>query len=319
MPKPGAGGGVSLSASPIPGFAPHRIAKAVNGEPLVLVETASATSLPPPVRLENLFVEHGVRCKIWQGNHLVEEGTFTVIRCTAPSVALRHQFFALTTPFLLALGKDPSPSRVGVVIDGLVDLFRALTRPPRKSVQGLWAELYLISRAQDCRSVVGAWHASPDERYDFATGTQRIEVKSAAGRERRHHFSLEQVSPPAGSVVLIASVCTERSGGGTSLGQLLGRIRPRLSDDPSVLLHLESVVAATLGRTLLEALGEAYDLQMAEESLRFFDATAIPRPGGTMPFEVSEVRFVADLGRAKPVDVTEFAGGGGLFAAAQPT
>ena len=58
---------------------------------------------------------------------------------------------------------------------------------------------------------------------------------------------------------------------------------------------------------------------MAEASLRFFEVAAIPRPGGTMPFEVTEVRFVADLNRVKPVDLSHFAGSGGLFDAALPT
>jgi Putative PD-(D/E)XK family member, (DUF4420) len=282
----------------------------------VLVETAPAPSIPPPVRLENLFVEHGVKCKIWHDAQLVEEGLFTVIRCVAPNSVLRHQFFALTTPFLFALGTDPTPSRVAMVIDALVELFRALTKPPRKSVQGLWAELYFIARARDCKALVGAWHASPDERYDFAIGNHRIEVKSSARRERRHHFSLEQLSPPVRTIVLIASVCAEPSGGGTSLRDLLNKIRSRLSGDSLLLLHLESVVGATLGRSLLEAMGEAYDVQMADQSLRFFEVAAVPRPGGPIPFEVSDVRFLVDLTHVRTVQLADFGGTGVLFEAA---
>ena len=120
------------------------------------------------------------------------------------------------------------------------------------------------------------------------------------------------------TALLIASICTERSGGGTSLGDLVNKVRTGLSGDPVLLLRLESVVGATLGESLLHAMDEAYDLEMAQQSLRFFEVTAIPRPGGTIPKEVTDVRFVADLADVDPVDLALFTGAKGLFEAASP-
>jgi len=318
-PKPDAADGMSLSACPIPGVHGHRVAKDVQGEPLVLVSTAGAHErLPAPVRLENIAIDHGVHCKIWQGEKLVEEGIFTVLKCLSRDASLRDHFLSVGGPFLLCLGDRPSPSQVAAFLDTLVQLFRALTEPPRKSVQGMWAELFLIASARDARAMMRAWHPTPDERYDFSAGSQRLEVKSAVGRPRRHHFSLEQLAPPLMTTVLIASVCTERAGGGASLGDLIAQLRSRLTRDADLLLRLDAVVAATLGRSLLQALDEAYDLELAKESLSFFEVAAVPRPPGAMPREVSNVRFVADLSNVEPVELALYTGAEGLFEAALP-
>jgi hypothetical protein len=84
---------------------------------------------------------------------------------------------------------------------------------PRKSVQGLWAELFLMARLRDPSALVAAWHSQLGDLYDFSAGSQRIEVKSAIGRIRRHHFTLEQVLPIPRTRVLIASVLVERGRG----------------------------------------------------------------------------------------------------------
>lgn len=311
--------GAEFSASSIPGVPGHRIAKDSAGEPLLLINTApGGDRLPPPIRLENLGVDYGVHCRIWQGKQIVEEGTFTVVRCLSSDPDIATHFLRVGGPFLGCLGPNPIPAQVSHLLDTLVALFRALSEPPRRSVQGLWAELYLIAQARDSRAMLKAWHTQPGERYDFSSGSQRIEVKCAVGRARAHHFSLEQLSPPDMSDVLIASVCTERSGGGTSVGNLLADIRTRLDSDPDQLLRVEFIVGATLGNSLVRALGEAYDLEMAQQSLRFFDVAVIPRPGGSIPREVSDVRFVADLTHVEPVDITLFTEVKGLIEAALP-
>jgi len=228
---------------------------------------------------------------------------------------VRSHFFTLTVPFLRALGSNPSSVQVGATIDAIVQLFRALMQPPRNSIQGLWAELYLITQARDSKAMVAAWHATPDERYDFAVGNQRIEVKCALGRERRHHFSLEQLTPPQGGGVYVASVCTEPSGGGTSIADFLNALRPQLKNDAPLQLRLESMVSNTLGRVFVEGLSTSFDLELADQTLGYYPVDSIPRPPGPMPFEVTNVQFVANVGRVPAVPLGELIRGGGLFEA----
>jgi hypothetical protein len=70
---------------------------------------------------------------------------------------------------------------------------------------------------------------TPGEAYDFSASSQRLEVKSAAGEERNHYFTLEQLHPPASTRVLIASLFVQGAGGGQSLAELLDRVRSRVA------------------------------------------------------------------------------------------
>lgn len=290
------------------------MAKDAEGNALLLIATATKRPFPPTIRLQNLTVEHGVRCRIRQASKLVEDGTFSVVKCVSHDDDVRHHFLSVGAPFIRCLGNRPSAARVSQFLDTLVQLFRALSAPPRKAVQGLWAELFFMSRAQDCRALAAAWHVDPNERYDFSKRDERIEVKSTVGRARQHHFSLDQLSPPAKAKVFIASICTERSAGGSTLGALIDRLRTLIADDPILSMRVEAVLALTLGGDLVEARREAFDDQLAAQSLKFFDVATVPRPVGPIPAEVSGVRFIVDLSRTADVDLSVVSSDQGLFA-----
>jgi hypothetical protein len=204
-------------------------------------------------------------------------------------------------------------------MSALVELFRALELPSRKSVQGLWGELYVIVQASDATALVSAWHTAPEEAYDFSGGAQRIEVKTASGDQRRHHFTLVQLQPPTGAAAVVVSVLVERVGGGVSLGELLSRARSRVAPHPDLVLRVDQVVAATLGHSWRRALAERFDWERAEESMTFFDVGLIPSiEPAAVPPDVSDVRFRADLARVQPVSERVMREEGGLFQAVLP-
>jgi hypothetical protein len=191
----------------------------------------------------------------------------------------------------------------------------ALEEPPRKEVLGLWGLLFIASAAAAPNIAVAAWHREPSERYDFVMGQERIEVKSSTGRIRRHRFALAQLQPPEGTTLCIASVLAEPSSGGTSLRDLLQRLRARLSRHPDLLFRMEVIVARTLGQALAASLDEAFDEQLAGESLAFYPVMSIPKPTEAMPHAVSDVRFTADLTDVAPLPRGDVRALGALFAA----
>jgi hypothetical protein len=300
---------------PIPGFARYWVGKNSGGDAALLIETRGAShSTPPPLHLHSLVVYHNVTCRVTEGRATTNR-TLTVVWCVDPNAELRAYFLSVLGPVVLGLGPDPTSTTVARAIENLVELFRRLVQPPIKSVQGLWGELFVIATGRDPRALVDAWHAVPNERYDFHAGPQRIEVKSAATSVRRHRFSLDQLRPPAGATVWVASVLLARAVGGTSLKELIDRIGDACKASPNSQAHLYEVVSSTLGSSLSDALEERFDEQVALQSKRLFDYRDVPSIDGEIPSAVSDVRFIADLSRTVPLTDSVLNYGTGLFCA----
>lgn len=310
--------GRSLSAVAIPGAGNHRLAKDSAGSPCLLLRQLESASPSPPIRLQNLLVSYGVLCSISHPEGQQEEGTFTIIKCSSADPSLFPHFLRILSPIIATLGGTPSAAAVRRAISGLVDLFQALTAPAKKSIQGLWAELLIMRRATDPVALVAAWHGMPFERIDFLGDDQRIEVKSSSSRQRRHHFSLEQLTPPASTRLIVASVFVEPVGGGLSLQRLSDDIRAILASDPPLLMRFDAVLYATLGAGWNEAMEERFDLELAAESLQFFSSVDIPKIGQPVSAAVSDIRFTSDMTAVLPLASEAMRLAGGLFAAVVP-
>ena len=116
--------------------------------------------------------------------------------------------------------------------------------------------------------MISAWHQTPEDRYDFSASNQRIEVKSAAGRIRQHHFGLQQLHPPRGTNLLVASTFVESAGGGVSIAELADQVRSQIAGDPGLILLLDRIVGLTLGDNWRQASQFRFDKELAEQSLR---------------------------------------------------
>ena len=162
-------------------------------------------------------------------------------------------------------------------------------------MQGLWAELLVIAFATDPISLIKAWHRSPEDKYDFSSENQRIEIKSATSSVRKHHFSLEQLNPPSGVDVLVASMFVERVGSGTSLIDLVEIVREKINKEPELLLYLEQIVGATLGNKWRLATKDRFDLKLAKKSLSFYAVKDIPSINSELPKEITDVHFRVDV------------------------
>jgi hypothetical protein len=296
LPPAGAGGGLGrFCARPLPGSPACAVGKDEQGRPALLVQADNAQpGVGVPVVLERLSVIHLAGCRVQAPGGGDEERTLSLIRCTDGDRAFQEYFLRSLHPVIASLPARPSRQQVSEAVERLIDLFRLASEAPRKTITGLWAELFVIARAPDPSALIACWHAAPEERFDFALGADRLEVKAASGGRRIHHFALEQARPRSPVRAVVASVLLDRAEGGSSAADLVGVIRPRVAD-PDLLIRLDGVIARTLGqdwRSLAEA---HFDLQLAEASLRFIDAAAIPSVALPIPPEVHGVHFRVDL------------------------
>jgi len=305
----------------LPDLEKYHLAKDAGAKPVFLIEVDEipSDSKSLSIELEHLQVQNNVNCSISYVDGKVVRGRFIIVCCISSNRNLQTYFLQAVGAIITFLGPNPTTLQVQIAISNLVELFRVFSEPPQKSIQGLWAELLLIAQAQDADTLIDAWHSSPDDLYDFSQGVQRIEVKSASGKIRQHHFSLQQLSPPRGIMLLVASIMVERMTMGSSILSLMHEVRTKVKYRPELMLKVDSVVAATLGNSWRRAGDEYFNRELAVKSLCFFDGSEIPCVDRNLPNEISAVHFQVDLSKCNLASLEYVQKSKGLFGAAVST
>lgn len=312
-------GDLRFSAQSLPELDAYRIGKNSDSHPALLISVTDPGSRALiDYRLENLDITHGVGCVVVHPDGTQEYQPFSVVRCLSNDSEVQDMFLHSIESMVVAIGSHPTAADVSRGIAKLVEIFRLMGQAPRKTIQGLWAELLVIAEARDPEQLARAWHVTFLEMYDFNRGGQRIEVKSAIGQRRQHHFSLAQLRPPPGATVLVASVLVQRAGQGHSVIDLASEVKNKLGNGTEVLSHVDEVVAEALGNSWRRAGEYRFDREGACHSLTFFFATDIPKVELQLPPEVSNVHFEVDLSGVPSATRTDIAAAGGLFGAAVP-
>ena len=190
----------TFSAIPIPEFPNFRIAVDVNGYPVLLLSVANAVKniALKNFRLKYLQLEQNIECKISE-NEKIDFQNFTVITFTSVDRNLQEYFLRISETLVRTLNNRPTQQQVIESLNKFVEVFRALTDTPTNTVHGLWTELFLIDNSIDAKTVLNYWHSIPEEKFDFNSGAEKIEVKSNSNFERIHTFSSEQLNPPVGT------------------------------------------------------------------------------------------------------------------------
>lgn len=306
-----------FSAISIPEFSNHRIAKDKLGNPslLLAVDDQNQFVSSPNFKLLNVLVLYDVKCSILQNNFLIYKN-FTVISFIGKDNQLKNYFITLCDTLLRGLGNSPLCDAVRNEISRFVELFRLATEPQIKTVQGLWAELFLISESLDPKILVRCWHCIPEEKFDFNNGAEKIEVKSSSNGLRLHNFSIDQLHSSGDSKIIVASLFVNQSSTGTSIANLIDEIKSKLSTNLDLINKLELQIASTLGKSLMESFNLNFDYQLAKDSLRFFRAEDIPKIElEKVPPSVIDVRFKSDLSELNSINPTDFNADGDLFSA----
>ncbi len=189
-----------------------------------------------------------------------------------------------------------------------------MTDSPTSTVNGLWAELFLIENSTNPKELINYWHNIPEEKFDFNAGIERIEVKSSSNFERKHIFSSEQLNPPSDTQVLIASIFLKQHNSGNSIQFLIDRISEKIDYDFGTVEKLNTIVFRTLGSSLEYSIGVKFDYDIAQQSLRFYRHQDIDKIEKVhIPNNVSEVKYKSDLTSIKAIELNKLKVGKGLF------
>lgn len=282
-----------LSVKPVPFSKYHKIGISKEGFPLYFVKCDN--TLPSiDINLEFISVLFSQECSI-KDKDSNSTDLYTIVLLKTLSRDLQQYFTDVFSIILQQLDSMPAERELHKEIRKVIDLFSSISKPPVKSIQGLWSELLIIDFAKNPDYLISSWHISPSDKYDFNDGKDKLEVKSTAKQIRSHKFSIDQLNRNVGSNLVIASVFTVETGIGKSVLNLRDNIISKISNI-KLHLHLNEIIYKTIGNEY-EKLGNVFfDYQLAIDSLLFFNSDNIPKILNTnIPSEISNINFECDL------------------------
>jgi len=287
----------------IPDYNNYRLAKDLDNFPCLLISSneTSVSKYYVSIKLEHFFVLYDVKCKIISNNN-IETNNFNIICCADKDPQVQEYFLRICSALLPILGYNPTKLEISKVIDKLLNLFRTLNESPKKTIQGLWAELFLISQSRKPGLLIESWHQSPQDKYDFCNGNERIEVKSTASERRCHHFSYSQLNPEIKLNLIVASVFVKRLASGLSVIELMDKIKNQISQNAELTFIVDQVIGLTLGNNLRSAYLEKFDQNEAINTLKLYDVNLIPNLSVIVPKEISDIHFKVDLTNIPPIN-----------------
>lgn len=292
--------GDSFVIASLPSMKNHKIGITSNGKPIFFIKCDNTTkSKTLDTNLEFISVQFNRQCQLINKNKKIEEGIYTIILLKTDVEYLQEYFLKIVCVLLNNVSDKPLLKDLKIEIDKLINLFSKFTKPPLKTIQGLWAELLIIEQSKNPDYLIQTWHNSSFDKYDFNDGIDKIEVKSTTKSRRIHSFSIEQLTPNYSSQLLIASVFTIETGTGTNVSDLVEKIEVRIKHK-NLIFRLNELVALTLGKDFEKSFDVFFDYQFALDSMQFYQSFDIPTINqNNIPPNIMNVRFDCDLSNLK--------------------
>lgn len=304
LPLPKRSSPNSFSAKAIKEFENHRIAKNFNNNPslLIFISENNQDFFITSQNLFNIKVTHNVKCEIETDKKLSQDN-FSVVSYIGQNDDVKDVFLKTCQVLIKSLGQNPSNKKIKQTVDKFIELFKAIKEPPRKSIQGLWSELFLIEQSDFPEKVILGWHSTPEEKFDFSFDKLRIEVKSSSTESRIHHFSSTQLNPINDTEIIIASVLVNTNVAGLSVIDLMKKISNKLDDFSKQKEKLHFLAYSTLGASTEHINDLKFNYELAKISLKFYKSEVVPKINITnIPKEVSDVRFISNLINSKHLE-----------------
>ena len=282
-----------ISVESVPFSDYHKIGISFEGFPIFFVKCNNDVK-SIDINLELISVLFSQECNIKEegGN---SNDIYTIVLLKTLNKDLQQYFTDVFSIILQQIKQIPTESELYSEVRKVIELFSSITKPPLKSIQGLWAELLVIERGLNPEYLINAWHISPTDKYDFNDSKDKLEVKSTAKSRRIHRFSIEQLNNNSGSDLLIASTFVIETGTGKSILNLRDIIVTKINDI-TLKLRLNEIIYKTVGNDY-EKLGDIFfDYQLAIDSLSYYKVIDIPNINiNLIPTQVSNVTFDSDL------------------------
>ena len=144
------------------------------------------------------------------------------------------------------------------------------------TITGLMGELLIISLSENAPLAVRFWHSNIDDKFDFSGSNFRLEVKSTSTGMRNHHFSSNQIPGNVPEKTFIASVKIVRVEVGTTLSEILSRLRLKL--DKSEFEKVTEIIHRTIGVPVQLVTEYQIDLEATVLGIKLLKSSDVPCP-----------------------------------------
>ena len=220
-------------------------------------------------------------------------------------LALLDAFAAVAAEIIEAVEEDGAGwSEIYVALQRWSTLFSAAVPLDERILQGLWGELWVISRSAAPDILIAGWHGADGGVVDFVVEGGALEVKTGR-RPFVHHVSYAQRSL-APDVTFFLSLTVETAGSGETISALLERISARVSDRQRLY-----AVVRDLGLSL-PALGEYDKPRRLIAHPALFPMSAVPTVHG-IDLGVTDVKYKVTLDAARMLCGKERRSAGVIF------
>lgn len=273
----------------------HKIGISELQHPMFFIRTAEKDNFNLiDCNLEYISVQYNKKCQLNQGAESIDD-YYTIISLKTNSLGLQKYFIEIIDILIKGLPEIPTLHELRIEIDKIINLFTKFSIPPKKSIQGLWAELLLINQSNDVDYMVRSWHSSPMDRFDFNDAKDKIEVKSTNRESRVHRFSNDQLNPNYNSNLIIVSVFAVECGVGFTVLDLKNEIDNKLKDK-ALCYRLNEIIVDTLGSEIEKCLNLFFDTQLAIDSIKYYNGKDIPNIDMKQIHKsIKNVKFDCDL------------------------
>lgn len=279
----------------LPGIEHHKLGASERSNPMFFIRCEPSAKFALDVKLESISLDFDRDCELHSYTDRFQSGNYAIVCLESNASDLLEYFLESVYIVVKSLPNVPDERTVKSELSKLVALFSQLSRPPIRTIQGLWGELIVIEQSKSPDYLVRAWRKSTSDQFDFNDGQDKIEVKTTTRNRRIHEFSLGQTTANAHSELIIASIMSVETGSGKTIFDIVKLINKKLKDQSSQ-IRLNEVVFQTLGRDLESAANIYFDYNLSVDSLAFYAPDSIPTiPQHAIPAEVTKVRFESDL------------------------
>ena len=243
--------------------------------------------------LEYIQLDHNQHCIILEKKS-EKSKNFSVLKCSIDNLKLKELFLKLLENIILEIPNTISQKEITNLTRDIFDLFEKISKPSRETLIGLWGELFVISSSKNVDSLVQAWHPETTDIFDFYSQNQALEIKTTTSNDRIHNFSYEQLNA-GNEKLIICSIILRFNRSGKSLEDLKNEILSQLKSK-DLKEQFELIYYKTLGETTDEDIEEyKFDYSYAEENIRYFDLTNVPRLKEKPMNGVKKIKFQSDL------------------------